>query len=112
MPTREHVSPDGVLRLSVENEGPDRLVSLGPYPWHIHSDQLATMYNADEESAIDRLMADITENRIVLVVVRAGGAIRDVWITDEPVAEEPYKLADEEFELRYWDGTPWRPPAP
>ena len=106
--TQEHISPDGILRLVVWYEGDDSILGFDGYEWHTHGDMLASQYGLPEGEAIERFVSDILRGRAVIVISRLGAHIRDIWTTSEPEEELNLRENDEQLELRYWDGTPWR----
>jgi hypothetical protein len=103
-----HVSPDGILRFVIMRD--DDNVSLGfdGYVWHTHSDLLAVSYGVSEQTAVARFVEDLLNDRVIIVVSRVAGSIRDVWVTDDPASELLYKTEEEDIEFRFWSGRPWR----
>src|SRR5215216_3920755 len=108
-PTKEYVSPDDQLRFVVEHD--EQNVSLGfeGFPWHTHADVLASEFGTSEELAVKRFVGDLLSDRSIIVVLRIGGTIRDVWITADPQSDLRYKSDDEVLEFRYWSGGQWKP---
>src|SRR5437870_6427839 len=106
--TREYVSPDGRLRFVVAT-GDDGDIALGfdGFAWHTHADMLAAMAGVSEAEAVEQFVRDLLDGRAVIVVLRVGGAVKDVWITDDPASESGDLAEGESIELRLWDGTTW-----
>src|SRR5438045_4087868 len=50
---------------------------------------------------------DVLDGRAVIAVLRVAGAVKDVWVTDDPASESGYLSQGESIELRLWDGTTW-----
>lgn len=109
--TREFVSPDGSLRLIVdEADDGDIAIGFDAYPWHTHGDILAEMSGVKNiAEAIERFIADIIEGRLTIVFQKRSGLVIDAWPTDDPAAAllgyQRYGFADETMEFRVWDGT-------
>jgi hypothetical protein len=107
----EHRSPDGTLTLVVSDEDGDISIGFEGFAWHTHGDLLAASYPFEAvsgltpESASERFVEDVVNNRAVIVVLRSGGAVRDVWITDDPTGEGRHTQPDESLQFRYWDGS-------
>jgi hypothetical protein len=108
---REYVSPDGALRFRVVTDH-DGDIALGfeGFPWHTHADLLAAWTGLSEPEAVEQFLDDLLSSRAVIVLSRVGGAVRDVWVTDDPTSESGYLAEGESLELRYWDGSRWPGP--
>ena len=103
-----HVSPDGLL-VFVAAPGADGKVSFGfdGYPWQGQLDPIATASGVASETEMRRVISDLLGNRMVIVVSRVDGVIRDIRIADDPQFELYCQSDDEVLELRTWDGRPW-----
>ncbi len=100
MKTADHVSPDGELRLKVQNVDGDIVIGFHGYAWHTHGDILSGVYGANTCWAVRQYVDDILMGRKSICVLRKDGLVVDVWITDEPDAE----TADsgETIQIRKW----------
>lgn len=107
-PDAEYISPDGLLRFIVKEDDGDVTLGFAGHFWHTHADVLAATSGAAEQEAVARFVGDLLADRSVIAVTRVGGEVRDVRITDAPVSELRDKTEEEEIELRYWSGRPWR----
>ena len=109
MPLGEYVSPDGQLKFRVICPGGDWTMGFDGFPWHTHGSILSAVSGQDEISAIQRFVANLTDNISVIVLRRRSGVLTDVWITDDPADElagyKRYGWPDETIEFRLWDGT-------
>jgi hypothetical protein len=109
MQVGEYISPDRQLKFLVTRPNGDWVIGFDGFPSHTHGDILATRYGQDEISAIERFVADLTENISVIVLIRRSGVLTDVWIADDPAdtlaSYERYGWPDETIEFRLWDGT-------
>jgi hypothetical protein len=106
--TREYVSPGGGLRFLVVT-GDDGDIALGfdGFPWHTHADMLAAVTGLPESDAVEQFLRDLLGSRAVIAVLRVGGKIKDVWVTDDPGSESRDLSEGESVELRLWDGRKW-----
>src|SRR4029077_3259428 len=88
---RQHVSPDGSLRLLVVTED-DGDVALGfdGFAWHTHADILAAEGGIPQKEAVEEFVQAVLSNRAILAVSRVEGKVRDVWVTDDPASESHY----------------------
>jgi hypothetical protein len=101
----QYISGDGLLNLIVcSYDDGDTTLGFEGYAWHTHADILASLSGLPEPEAVRRFVNDILDDRSVIAVSRIGAAIRDVWVTDNPVSELKYKPDDERIEFRYWSG--------
>ena len=105
----QYVNPDGVLTFLVRRYGNDVTLGFARTPWHIHGDILATLSGYPVEEAVSRFLADLQQGRLVIAVATVAGAVRDIWIEDDPEKPDCYKPDDEIIRLRYWDGTSFVP---
>ena len=104
----EHVTPDGRLRfVVVADTGGDLALGFDGFPWHTHSDLLASLSGLPEPEAVRRFVDDLLGDRSVIALWGIPGEVRDVWVSDEPTRDAAYPLAGETIELRYWSGRPW-----
>jgi hypothetical protein len=106
--TREYVSPSGGLRFLVVT-GDDGDIALGfdGFPWHTHADMLAAASDLTEAIAVEQFLQELLGSRAVIAVLRVGGKIKDVWVTDDPGSESCDLSEGESVELRLWDGRKW-----
>ncbi|MBB4394342.1 MULTISPECIES: hypothetical protein [unclassified Bradyrhizobium] len=109
MPVGEYVSPDGQLRLLVICPDGDWTLGFDGFPWHTHGSILASLSGKDEETAIVDFVADLTSCKSIVAIKRIGGAVADVWVTDDPaddaLSSRQYGPSDETMEFRRWDGS-------
>lgn len=85
----------------------DDTIGFDHHFWRIHVDQLTSFRIDPPIAAVSQLHAALVDRRLVVVISRfddTGDAIRDVWITHGPVAEEQCSDEGESLEFRYWDG--------
>jgi len=101
-----HTSPDGLLDLIVARSDSDWSIGFDGFPWHTHGDILAaTGYSGSPEEATRRFVDDILACRLVIVISRVNGVIRDAWATDDSSKDEVrYSESGETIEKRYWSG--------
>ena len=103
----QHHSPDGLLRLIVtRDDDGDTAVGFDGYSWHTHGDILASLSGLPEDQAIQQFVEDLIADRAIIVVSRVREQIRDIWPTEDPVAEFKYKPPVESLEFRRWSGVP------
>ena len=108
-----HTSPDGKLELLILQRQDEITLGFDGCSWHTHGDVLAGEYalrgetGLTSEAAIKRLVAEILENRAVLVLSRVNDLLQDVWVTYSPAEEFKHATANESIECRYWNGDPW-----
>jgi hypothetical protein len=106
--TREHVSPDGLLRfIVVTQDNGDVELGFDGFAWHTHADILSAVARVSEAEAIEQFISDLLCNRLVIALSRVGNVVKDVWVTDNPVSETRYLSDGESVELRYWNGDAW-----
>jgi hypothetical protein len=106
---RRYVSPDGTLTLLIRHYSDDVALGFAGAPWHIHGDMLAEISGYSVEAAIDQFLDDLQQGRLVIAIATVSGAVRDIWIKDDPERLDRYQPEDEIIRLRYWDGTPFAP---
>jgi hypothetical protein len=99
----QHVSPDGLLKFIVCRDDGDVCLGFDGYPWHTHPELLVSD-GVSPEVATRQFVDELLAGRIVIVVSRAEGVVRDVWITDDTESQLKYKMPNETLEFRYWDG--------
>lgn len=102
----QHESPDGLLKFAVvrEDDG-DVYLGFQGVGWHTHADILASMSGLSEDAAVREFVQRLLKGQAIIAVMRMGGQIRDVWVTDDPAKDVKNKESNESFEFRYWDGT-------
>lgn len=105
MIVEQHDSPDGILRLVVirEDNG-DMSIGFSGCSWHTHGDILSAESGKTESDAIREFVDGIVADAAVLAVSRMDGDLRDVWPTDDPLAEVDYQHEKETLEFRRWSG--------
>jgi hypothetical protein len=106
---RCYVSPDGTLTFQIRRYSDDVALGFAGASWHIHGDMLAELSGYSVEEAIDRFLDDLQQGRLVIAIATVSGAVRDIWIKDDPEEPDRYQPEDETIRLRYWDGTPFAP---
>jgi hypothetical protein len=106
---RRYVSPDGMLTFLIRRDSDDVTLGFADAPWHIHGDMLAELSGYSVEEAIDQFLDDLRQGRLVIAIATVSGAVRDIWIKDDPEKPERYQPDDEIIQLRYWDGTAFVP---
>jgi hypothetical protein len=101
-------SPDGLLTLIVRQIEPnDWVIGFDGFPWHTHPDQLLGIYGDTAKSALENFVSAILNNREIILVSRSAGGIVEAFISDNLELSLGYlRSREEEFELRYWDGSP------
>ena len=104
-----YVSPDGTLTFLIRRCANDVVLGFAGTPWHLHGDMLAELPGSPTEEAVSRFLDDLQQGRLVIAVATVAGAVRDIWIKEDPEAPDRYKLEDEIIRLRYWDGAPFVP---
>lgn len=70
---------------------------------------MAELSGSSVEEATGRFLDDLQQGRLVIAVSTVSGAVRDIWITDDPEEPDRYQPEDEMIRLRYWDGTSFVP---
>jgi hypothetical protein len=101
---REFVSPDGVLRFQVRSSSGDIYLGFEGFPWHTHGDLLVQSSESPDVAA-QRFVTSLVESELIVVIQRVDGAIRNIWITDDPQGDALYCKPDEHLEFRRWNGT-------
>ena len=109
MSTKTYTSPDGLLRLKVIADVSDVSVGFEGFSWHTHADILAAICKLPEADAVNQFVNAILHDKSVVAVSRRGAQITDIWISDDPGTELRRTLPGEVTELRYWNGTSWKP---
>lgn len=104
-----YVSPDGVLTFLVVDDGSDLALGFEDVPSHTHADILAALSGLPEPDAVSRYVDALLENKSVVAIATVDGEVRDIWIADDPLREDPYKPQNETITLRYWDGRSFDP---
>ncbi|WP_147385628.1 hypothetical protein [Oleomonas cavernae] len=102
-----HASPDGHLRFLVRSCNDDITVGFADTPWHTHGDLLAAEAEVPTSpyEAVESFIEKLVNNQLIIAVSTIGGKVRDIWITDDPVAALRYRQSDEIMDFRLWDGT-------
>jgi hypothetical protein len=103
----QHVSPDGLLKLNIQQEGNETIVGFNDFAWSTSSGFLASRWDISEDAAVRRFVEEVLGSQAIIAVASAGPAIRDVWVTDRPASELKYKRHEETIAFRFWDGTRW-----
>src|SRR5215212_513168 len=110
MGQRQYRSPDGSPILVVRDEDGDITIGFEGFAWHTHGDILAATYafagvsGLTPETASARFVDDVVSNRAIIAVLRSGGDISDLWVTEDPAGERRSVQPDESLEFRYWNG--------
>ena len=47
----------------------------------------------------------LVEGELTVAVLRVGGTIQNIWITDDPRSDVRYSQPDDHIEFRRWNGT-------
>src|SRR5690242_9566745 len=102
-----HVSPDGLLQLTMEGDGDDLILGFNGFAWTTSSEFLASEWRIPTEAAVAHFVEELVGNRAIIAVASVGTAIRDVWVTNCPSAELKFKRHEEAISFRFWDGSPW-----
>ena len=108
--TKNHISPDGLLRLAVDETDGDVTIGFIGYEWHTHGDLLlGSAAGRNITQAVDDFVSDIVEGKRILAIRKLSGVIADIWPTDDPADEVEgltrYGAPGETIEFRLWDGT-------
>jgi hypothetical protein len=119
---RDFISPDGALRFVVRSADGDITMGFDGYTWHTHADVLAASSagttvaafwsSRSPEGAVrivaehaEKFIAALLADKPIIATLKESGIIRDIWITDDPVAKRRYCLPNETIDFRLWDGT-------
>jgi len=100
----QHTTPDGFLKFVVCRNDDDVCLGFDGFAWHTHPELLADD-GVSEDVAVRRFVDGLLAGRVVIAVARVGGAVRDVWVTDDVESDLKHKRDDENIEFRYWDGS-------
>jgi hypothetical protein len=103
-----YVSPDGALAFLVIRDPDDITLGFEGYPWHTHGDILAELSGDVTEQAVHRFVEDLLGNALVIAVISVDGVIADVRPKDDPETPDRYQPENEQIQLRYWSGAPFR----
>jgi len=76
-----------------------------PRTWSICCTILAAPSSETPVEAAQRFVADLLSSKLIIAVSKIDGGVRDIWITDEPMAELRFCPAGEVIMFRLWDGT-------
>lgn len=73
---------------------------------------MAGEYGLPPEAAVARFLDALLGNEAIVAITTVAGRVEDVWVSDDPSGVDVHAPADEVIVFRFWDGTPWTPPAP
>lgn len=111
-----HESPDGVLTFAViENEDGDVALGFlaeGAEPrlfGHTHPEIEADRWHVPAAEGVRIYVEDVTHGRRLIAISRVNGEVTDIWLPDRPDDACRNQPPEETIELRYWDGTLWKP---
>ena len=104
-----YVSPDGTLTFIVRRYPNDVVLGFARTPWHVHGDMLAELSGYSIDEAVGRFVEDLQQGYLVIATASTNGAVRDIYIKDNPEERDRFKPEDEVILLRYWDGKPYTP---
>jgi hypothetical protein len=107
-----YISPDGVLTFLVVYEEGDVALGFEGTPWHTHADILAALSGLPEDEAVAQCVDALLKNKSVVGIATIDGWVRDIWVADNPMAEDLYKPENETITFRFWDGTSFDPLIP
>ena len=100
-----HVSPDGLLAISVSNDiDGERLVGFHGFDWKVTVSSLSDESALEQDAALERFISDILEDRFTIAVLKRHGELTDVWVTDDPESDRQFLQAGEELVFRSWSG--------
>ena len=101
----QHNSPDGLLKFVVgrEDDG-DVYLGFQGMGWHTHPDILASSSGLSEDAAVRQFVDRLLNGQAIVAVMRIGGQICDVWITEDSAKDAKYRQSNETLEFRFWDG--------
>ena len=101
-----HTSPDGLLQLIVDRaDDGDWTVGFDGFAWHTHGILNWSGYAGTPEERARAFVDDIVASRLVIVISRVDGNVRDAWVTDDPTHDElKYAEPNETIEKRLWNG--------
>jgi hypothetical protein len=105
----QHITPDRLLTLNVQREGQNTVLGFDSFAWCTSSEYLASTWSVSTETAVTRFLDEQLTNRAIIAMARVGEVIRDVWITEHPLAEVRYNRHEETVDFRFWDGSRWKP---
>jgi hypothetical protein len=91
---REFVSPDGVLCFQIRSSSGDIYLGFEGFHWHTHGDLLAQSSESANVAA-QRFAARLVASELTIAVLRVGGAIRNIWITNDPQSDVRYSQPDD-----------------
>jgi hypothetical protein len=102
------VSPDGALVLRVEAaEDGTEVLGFEGGDWHTHPDQLACWFGVPERDAVQFFLAELTNDRLPIVLSIDQGKTIDPWVSDNLRATlDAYGRHN--CVLRTWSGLPLR----
>ena len=100
----QHVSPDGLLTLNVQEEGDDVIVGFNAFAWSISIGFLASNWGVSRDAAVTRFLSELLDNRAIIAIASVGPAIRDVWVTDRPASDLKFRRHEETLTFRLWSG--------
>lgn len=104
MPSERYTSPDALFTLVIDSA--DETIGFEDYSWRIQIDHFSSFRIDPPVATTNQLIEALLDRRLVMVISRfedSGDAIRDVWITHDPVAEKRCSDEGESLEFRYWD---------
>lgn len=102
---QRHESPDGELALIVieGNDGEIAVGFEGNGAWHTHPDALAGWLGGLENSAVDRFIQLVLDDRLPIITTVDAGASFEPWVSDDlPATLEIYGRS--QCRLRLWSG--------
>ena len=99
-----HTSADGLLKFVVCRDAGVICLGFVGFGWHTHPELLAGD-GVSEDAAVRQFVDELLAGRVVIAVAHVGGAVRDVWVTDDIESDLKYKQDDVTIEHRYWDGS-------
>ena len=105
MIVKEHVSPDGTLRLVIDRgESGDLTIGFRGYGWHTHGDILAELRELPTDQAVDEFVAEVLNGIALIATSSMNGDPVDVWICDDSHYTRKHLDPAESISFRRWNG--------
>ncbi|HLM39239.1 MAG TPA: hypothetical protein VK434_06540 [Microvirga sp.] len=98
----EHTTPDGLLKLSVQQFDDGIAVGFADLPWHTHPDLLVGSYGDDEEEALRGFLSAVLNDRLLIVCSMSGDRLDEAWIEEDLQRAMATASESEGLKVRYW----------
>jgi hypothetical protein len=100
----EYTTPDGLLKLSVQQYDDGVAIGFAGLPWHTHPSLLVGTYGNDEQDAMSSFILAILNDRLPIVCSMAGDRIDEAWVRENLQDAIEEASQGEALEVRYWSG--------